>query len=128
MSLVEEFFKQYDELASKYEKYTEVFKNQGAERPAEVANKICVAQKENKMPSTIYLIYFEDLLDDDFLLQCMDYYLENTKRKSREAKEAREQFAGRDDNSTESIILKKPSKRRVAIKEYYKERALKLGL
>lgn len=36
MSLVEEFFKQYDELADKYEKYTEVFKNQGAERPADL--------------------------------------------------------------------------------------------
>lgn len=74
MSLVEEFYKRYDELASKYEKYTEIFKNQGAERPAEVANKICVARKENKMPSTIYLVYFEGLLDDDFLLQCMDYF------------------------------------------------------
>lgn len=60
MSLVDEFYKRYDELASKYEKYTEVFKNQGAERPAEVANKICVARKENKMPSTIYLIYARD--------------------------------------------------------------------
>lgn len=26
MSLVDEFYKRYDELASKYEKYTEVFK------------------------------------------------------------------------------------------------------
>lgn len=40
MSLVDEFYKRYDELASKYEKYTEVFKNQGAERPAEVAKYI----------------------------------------------------------------------------------------
>ena len=44
MSLVDEFYKRYDELANKYEKYTEVFKRQGAERPAEVANKICVVR------------------------------------------------------------------------------------
>ncbi|WPS54792.1 hypothetical protein SM121_04725 [Streptococcus sp. S1] len=128
MSLVEEFFKQHDELVSKYEKYTEVFKNQGAERPAEVAKYISLSRRKNAMPSPIYLIYFDGLLNDEFLLECMDYYLENTKRKSRKAKEAREQFAERDDNSNESIILKKPSKRRVAIKEYYRERALKLGL
>lgn len=71
MSLVDEFYKRYDKLANKYEKYTEVFKNQGAERPAEVANKICVARKENKMPSTIYLIYFEGMLDDDFRFKTM---------------------------------------------------------
>lgn len=92
MSLVDEFYKRYDELTSKYEKYTEVFKNQGAEQPAEVANKICVARKENKMPSTIYLIYFEGLLDDDFLLQCMDYFIENSPRVYEVAKEARESF------------------------------------
>nr|DAH57825.1 MAG TPA: hypothetical protein [Caudoviricetes sp.] len=128
MSLVEEFFKQYDELFSKYEKYTEVFKNQGAERPAEVAKYISLSRRKNAMPSPIYLIYFDGLLNDEFLLECMDYYLENTKRKSRQAKEAREQFAERDDNSNESIILKKPSKRRVAIKEYYQERAWALGI
>lgn len=125
MSLMEEFFKQYDELVSKYEKCTEVFKNQGAERPAEVAKYISLSRRKNAMPSPIYLIYFDGLLNDEFLLECMDYYLENTKRKSREAKEAREQFAEIDDNSNESIVLKKPSKRRVAIKEYYRERASK---
>ena len=128
MSLVEEFFKQYDELAGKYEKYTEVFKNQGAERPAEVAKYISLSRRKNEMPSPIYLIYFDGLLNDEFLLECMDYYLENTKRKSRAAKETREQFAEMDDNSNKSIILKKQSKRRIAIKEYYIERALKLGL
>lgn len=128
MSLVEEFFKQYDELVSKYEKYTEIFKNQGAERPAEVVKQISLSRRKNSMPSPTYLIFLDGLLDDEFLLECMDCYLENTKKKSRAAKEAREQFAGRDDNSIESIILKKPSKRRVAIKEYYRERALKLGL
>lgn len=45
MSLVEEFFKQYDELTGKYKKITEVFKSQGAERPAEVAHRIRVAKK-----------------------------------------------------------------------------------
>lgn len=128
MSLVDEFYRRYDELASKYEKYTEVFKNQGAERPAEVANNICAARKKNKMPSTIYLIYFKGLLDDEFLLDCMDYYLANAQRISRVAREAREQFAERDDNFAENIIFKKPSKKRIAIKEYYKERAWKLGV
>lgn len=126
MSLVDEFYKRYDELANKYEKYTEVFKNQGAERPAEVANKICVARKENKMPSTIYLIYFEGLLDDDFLLQCMDYFIENSPRVYEVAKEARESFV--ESINDVGIRTKKPSKRRVVIKEYYIERALKLGL
>nr|DAQ28843.1 MAG TPA: KIP1-like protein [Caudoviricetes sp.] len=78
MSLVEEFFKQYDELASKYEKYTEIFKNQGAERPAEVA------------------------------------------------KEARESFI--ESITDAGIKTKKPSKRRVAIKKYYQERAWLLGI
>ena len=126
MSLVDEFYRQYDELASKYEKYTEVFKNQGAERPAEVANKICVARKENKMPSTIYLIYFEGLLDDDFLLQCMDYFIENSPRVYEVAKEARESFI--ESINDVGIRTKKPSKRRVAIKKYYQERAWALGI
>ncbi|WP_449159693.1 hypothetical protein [Streptococcus sp.] len=126
MSLVDEFYKRYDELASKYEKYTEVFKNQGAERPAEVANKICVARKENKMPSTIYLIYFEGLLDDDFLLQCMDYFIENSPRVYEVAKEARESFIRSITDA--SVRTKKPSKKRVALKKYYQERAWALGI
>lgn len=126
MSLVDEFYKRYDELASKYEKYTEVFKNQGAERPAEVANKICVARKENKMPSTIYLVYFEGLLDDDFLLQCMDYFIENSPRVYEVAKEARESFV--ESITGASARTKKPSKRRIAIKKYYQERAWTLGI
>nr|DAP44844.1 MAG TPA: hypothetical protein [Caudoviricetes sp.] len=126
MSLVEEFFKQYDELVSKYEKYTEIFKNQGAERPAEVANKICVARKENKMPSTIYLVYFEGLLDDDFLLECMNYFIENSPRVHEVAKEARESFI--ESITDAGIKTKKPSKRRVAIKKYYQERAWLLGI
>ena len=126
MSLVEEFFKQYDELASKYEKYTEIFKNQGAERPAEVANKICVARKENKLPSTIYLVYFEGLLDDDFLLECMNYFIENSPRVHEVAKEARESFI--ESITDAGIKTKKPSKRRVAIKKYYQERAWLLGI
>lgn len=80
------------------------------------------------MPSPIYLICLKELLEDEFLLECMDYYLENAQRISRVAREAREQFAEGADKPTESIVLKKPSKRRVAIKEYYKECALKLGL
>lgn len=126
MSLVDEFYRRYDELASKYEKYTEVFKNQGAERPAEVANKICVARKENKMPSTIYLIYFEGLLDDDFLLQCMDYFIENSPRVYEVAKEARESFV--ESITGANARTKKPSKKRIALKKYYQERAWKLGL
>ena len=126
MSLVDEFYKQYDELANKYEKYTEVFKNQGAERPAEVANKICVARKENKMPSTIYLIYFEGLLDDDFLLQCMDYFIENSPRVYEVAKEARESFIRSITDASEKT--RKPSKKRIALKKYYQERAWALGI
>lgn len=126
MSLIDEFYKRYDELANKYEKYTEVFKNQGAERPAEVANKICVARKENKMPSTIYLIYFEGLLDDDFLLQCMDYFIENSPRVYEVAKEARESFIASITDATAKT--RKPSKKRIALKKYYQERAWALGI
>lgn len=126
MSLVDEFYIRYDELANKYEKYTEVFKNQGAERPAEVANKICVARKENKMPSTIYLIYFEGLLDDDFLLQCMDYFIENSPRVYEVAKEARESFIRSITDASEKT--RKPSKKRIALKKYYQERAWALGI
>ena len=118
MSLVDEFYIRYDELANKYEKYTEVFKNQGAERPAEVANKICVARKENKMPSTIYLIYFEGLLDDDFLLQCMDYFIENSPRVYEVAKEARESFIRSITDASEKT--RKPSKKRIALKNTIK--------
>lgn len=126
MSLVEEFYKRYDELASKYEKYTEIFKNQGAERPAEVAHRIRVAKKENKMPSTIYLIYFEGLLDDDFLLQCMDYFIENSSRVYGVAIEARENFI--ESITDAGIRTGKPSKKRLAIKKYYQERAWALGI
>lgn len=128
MSLVEEFFKQYDELSIRYGKESNIFRLQGADRPETVVTQISSSRRNNMMPSPIYLIYLEGLLDDEFLLECMDYYLENAKRVSRVAREAREQFAEGDDNLIGSIVLKKPSKRRVAIKEYYKERVLKLGL
>ena len=126
MSIIEEFYERYDELVSKYEKYTEVFRNQGAERPAEVANKICVARKENKMPSTIYLVYFEGLLDDGFLLQCMDYFIENSPRVYRVAIEVRENFI--ESITDAGIRTGKPSKKRLAIKKYYQERAWALGI
>lgn len=125
-SLVEEFFKQYDELTGKYKKITEVFKSQGAERPAEVAHRIRVAKKENKMPSTIYLIYFEGLLDDDFLLQCMDYFIENSSQVYKVAIEARESFV--ESITDASVRTRKPSKERIAIKKYYQERAWALGI
>lgn len=128
MSLVEEFFKQYDELSGRYGKESNIFRSQDVERPENVAAQISLSRRKNMMPSPIYLIYLDGLLDDEFLLDCMDYYLANAQRISRVAREAREQFAEGADSPTESIILKKPSKRRVAIKEYYKERALKLGL
>lgn len=48
MSLVEEFFKQYDELVSKCEKDTELFKNQGTERPAEVAKYISLSRRKKR--------------------------------------------------------------------------------
>lgn len=89
-------------------------------------NKICVARKENKMPSTIYLIYFEGLLDDDFLLQCMDYFIENSPRVYEVAKEARESFI--ESITGASAKTKKPSKKRIALKKYYQERAWALGL
>lgn len=126
MSLVEEFFKQYDELTGKYKKITEVFKSKGAERPAEVARRIRVAKKENKMPSTIYLIYFEGLLDDDFLLQCMDYFIENSSQVYKVAIEARESFV--ESITDASVRTRKPSKERIAIKKYYQERAWALGI
>lgn len=128
MSLVEEFFKQYDELSVRCGNESNIFRLQDADRPETVVTQISLSRRKNMIPSPIYLIYLEGLLDDEFLLECMDYYLENAKRVSRVAREAREQFAKGDDNHIESIMLKKPSKRRVAIKEYYKERALKLGL
>ena len=126
MSLVEEFFKQYDELTGKYKKITEVFKSQGAERPAEVAHRIRVAKKENKMPSTIYLIYFEGLLDDDFLLQCMDYFIENSSQVYKVAIEARESFV--ESITDASVRTRKPSKERIAFQKYYQERAWALGI
>lgn len=128
MSLVEEFFKQYDELSVRYGKESNIFRMQDADRPETVVTQISLSRRKNMMPSPIYLIYLEGLLDDEFILECMDYYLENAKRVSKVAREAMEQFAEGDDIPIGSIILKKPSKRRVAIKEYYKERALKLGL
>lgn len=128
MSIVEKFYEQYDELSGRYGKESNIFRLQDAEYPEKVAAQISLSRRKNAMPSPIYLICLDGLLDDEFLLECMDYYLENTQRISRVAREARKQFAEGADNPTESIVLKKPSKRRVAIKEYYKERALKLGL
>lgn len=67
------------------------------------------------MPSTIYLIYFEGLLDDDFLLQCMDYFIENSPRVYEVAKEARESFI--ESITGASAKTKKPSKKRIALKK-----------
>lgn len=78
------------------------------------------------MPSTIYLIYFEGLLDDDFLLQCMDYFIDNSSRVYEVAKDARESFINSITDA--SVRTKKPSQRRVAIKKYYQERAWALGI
>lgn len=85
-----------------------------------------MAKKENKMPSTIYLIYFEGLLDDDFLLQCMDYFIENSSQVYKVAIEARESFV--ESITDASVRTRKPSKERIAIKKYYQERAWALGI
>ena len=46
MSLVDEFYERYDEFVNKYRKITEVFKDQGAERPAEIVKQISLSRRK----------------------------------------------------------------------------------
>lgn len=57
MSLVDEFYKRYDELTGKYKKITEVFKSQGAEKPAEVVKQISLSRRK-KRDAVYYLFDF----------------------------------------------------------------------
>lgn len=79
MSNFEVFFKQYEELASEYSHPKELFESLGIEKARSFFIRMNKHKREGTMPPPSMLKYFKSVMDPNFLLACMDEYLDHYK-------------------------------------------------
>lgn len=79
MSNFESFFKQYEELASEYSHPKELFESLGIKKARSFFIRMNKHKREGTMPPPSMLKYFKSVMDPNFLLACMDEYLDHYK-------------------------------------------------
>ena len=74
MSLIDQFFEEYDNLMIEYGGVSSFFTILGDKRVSGYINR---SHRDGTMPPPTQLIKFEDFIDNHFLLECMQYYGDN---------------------------------------------------
>lgn len=74
MSLIDQFFEEYDNLMKRYGGVSNFFTIIGDKRVSGYINR---SRRDGTMPPPTQLIKFEDYMDNQFLLECMQYYGDN---------------------------------------------------
>ncbi|WPS47580.1 hypothetical protein SM123_03625 [Streptococcus sp. S5] len=74
MSLIDQFFEEYDNLMSEYGGVSNFFTILGDKRVSGYINR---SRRDGTMPPPTQLKRFEDYMDNHFLLKCMQYYGDN---------------------------------------------------
>lgn len=74
MSLINQFFEEYDNLMFKHGGVCRFWDMVGDIRVYQYINK---ARRDGTMPPPTQLIKFEDYMDNRFLLECMQFYGDN---------------------------------------------------
>lgn len=79
MSNFEVFFKQYEELASEYSHPKEFFETLGVVKTKSFYGRMNKHKREGTLPPPSMLRHFKNVMDPNFLLSCMDEYMDNYK-------------------------------------------------
>lgn len=74
MSLIDRFFEEYDSLMVKYGGVSRFYKILGDQRVSGYINR---SRRDGTMPPPTQLKRFENYMDNQFLLECMQYYGDN---------------------------------------------------
>lgn len=71
MLLIDQFFEEYDNLMKRYGGVSNFFSILGDKCVSGYINR---SRRDGTMPPPTQLIKFEDYMDNQFLLECMQYY------------------------------------------------------
>ena len=74
MSLIDQFYEEYDNLMNRYGGVNKFFTILGDKR---VSGNINHSRRNGTMPPPTQLIRFENYMDNQSLLECMQYYGDN---------------------------------------------------
>lgn len=74
MSLIDQFYEEYDNLMIKYGGVNKFFNILGDQRVSGYINR---SRRDGTMPPPTQLKHFENYMDNQFLLECMQYYGDN---------------------------------------------------
>lgn len=74
MSLIDQFYEEYDNLMIKYGGVNKFFNILGDQRVSGYINR---SRRDGTMPPPTQLKRFENYMDNQFLLECMQYYGDN---------------------------------------------------
>lgn len=74
MSLIDQFYEEYDNLTKRYGGVNKFFNILGDQRASGYINR---SRRDGTMPPPTQLIKFEDYMDNQFLLECMQFYGDN---------------------------------------------------
>lgn len=74
MSLIDRFFEEYDNLMKRYGGVSNFFTILGDQRVSRYINR---SRRDGTMPPPTQLKRFENYMDNQFLLECMQYYGDN---------------------------------------------------
>ena len=74
MSLIDQFYEEYDNLIVKYGGVSQFYQRLGDKRVSGYINR---SRRDGTMPPPTQLKRFENYMDNQFLLECMQYYGDN---------------------------------------------------
>lgn len=74
MSLIDRFYEEYDNLTKKYGGVSRFYQRLGDQRVRGYINR---SRRDGTMPPPTQLKRFENYMDNQFLLECMQYYGDN---------------------------------------------------
>lgn len=79
MSNAEKFFRLYEELVSEFPDHKGFVESLGAERIKSFMNRLNKYRKAGTVPPPSMLKSFKGVMDPNFLLECMDEYMDDYK-------------------------------------------------
>ena len=74
MSLIDQFYEEYDNLTKRYGGVANFWAKLGSQRTGGYIKQL---RNNGTMPPPTQLIKFEDYIDNQFLLECMQFYGDN---------------------------------------------------
>ena len=124
MSNFESFFKQYEELASEYSHPKELFESLGVVKTKSFFGRMNKHKKEGTMPPPSMLKHFKSVMDPNFLLDCMDEYMDHYKSNDAERfDKIKMDFINAYRKEESEELKQKRRTRKKAVARHYLEKA-----